>query len=88
METRLPRLAGLAAAAALLAVSCGGTSEVADTTPASAPAPAPAASPGSESPPAGVPEILAFSSPLVGGGQLDGAELADKPTAFWFWSPT
>jgi hypothetical protein len=34
------------------------------------------------------PEILQFTSTLVGGGELDAAELSGKPTAFWFWSPT
>lgn len=70
----------------LLGVACGGTPESADTTPVPAPATAPTA--GSEAPAAEVPDILAFSGPLVGGGQFDGAELGDKPTAFWFWSPT
>ncbi len=36
----------------------------------------------------GVPDVLAFTAPLVGGGELDAAALADKPTAFWFWAPT
>ncbi len=36
----------------------------------------------------GAPEILQFTSSLVGGGELNAAELSDKPTAFWFWSPT
>jgi len=34
------------------------------------------------------PELLQFTSPLVGGGELDATTLASKPTAFWFWSPT
>jgi hypothetical protein len=83
---RLPRLAGIAVAAALLGVACGGTSDSADI--ASAPAPTAAPAPGDEAPDIGTPEILAFTSSLVGGGQFDGAELTDKPTAFWFWSPT
>ena len=45
-----------------------------------------AAPAGSE--PGDAPEILRFTSPLVGGGELDAAELSTKPTAFWFWSPT
>jgi len=39
-------------------------------------------------PPAVVPEILAFTAPLVGGGTFDGAAVAGKPTVFWFWAPT
>lgn len=38
--------------------------------------------------PDAAPEILRFTSPLVGGGEIDAAALADRPTAFWFWSPT
>ncbi len=37
--------------------------------------------------PATVPEILDFEAPLVGGGTLDGAELAGAPVAVWFWAP-
>lgn len=37
---------------------------------------------------ANAPDILQFTSPLVGGGELDAATLSSKPTAFWFWSPT
>jgi hypothetical protein len=35
-----------------------------------------------------VPEALQFTAPLVGGGTFDGAAVAGKPTAFWFWAPT
>ena len=35
-----------------------------------------------------VPEALAFTAPLVGGGEFDGAAMAGKPTVFWFWAPT
>lgn len=82
----LPRLAGIAVAAALFGVACGGTSDSADI--ASAPAATVAPAPGGEAPDVGTREILAFTSSLVGGGQFNGAELSDKPTAFWFWSPT
>lgn len=34
-----------------------------------------------------VPEILRFQTPLVGGGVLQGAELAGAPVALWFWAP-
>jgi len=41
-----------------------------------------------EAPAAVVPEALAFTAPLVGGGTFDGAAVAGKPTVFWFWAPT
>lgn len=34
-----------------------------------------------------VPQILDFSAPLVGGGTLEGSDLAGAPVAFWFWAP-
>jgi peroxiredoxin len=34
------------------------------------------------------PASLQFTAPLVGGGELDAATLAGKPTLFWFWAPT
>ena len=34
------------------------------------------------------PEVLRFSAPIVGGGELDGSTLAGRPVAFWFWAPT
>ena len=33
-------------------------------------------------------EVLRFSAPIVGGGELDGSTLAGRPAAFWFWAPT
>jgi thiol-disulfide isomerase/thioredoxin len=33
-----------------------------------------------------VPAALAFSAPVVGGGQFDGASLAGKPAVLWFWA--
>ncbi len=38
--------------------------------------------------PAAVPELLQFSTPLVGGGEFAGADYAGRATAFWFWAPT
>ncbi len=35
-----------------------------------------------------VPAALQFAAPLVGGGELDLATLAGKPTLLWFWAPT
>jgi hypothetical protein len=33
------------------------------------------------------PQSLRFTAPLVGGGELDLATLADKPVLMWFWAP-
>lgn len=45
--------------------------------------------PAESSPPAeAVPAVLQFSSPVVGGGTFEGASVAGKPAAFWFWAPT
>ncbi len=35
-----------------------------------------------------LPDALRFTSPLVGGGSIDGASLAGRPTVLWFWAPT
>jgi hypothetical protein len=35
-----------------------------------------------------VPDSLAFSAPLVGGGTLDFSQYAGKPVLLWFWAPT
>jgi hypothetical protein len=35
-----------------------------------------------------VPEALQFTAPAVGGGAIDAASFAGKPTVFWFWAPT
>jgi len=97
MTSRRPlRTAAFALAAGFAIVACGGSDTAEDGTPAApeqaadqvtdtatggddSPAPAPSGD---------APEILQFTSPLVGGGELDAAELSGKPTAFWFWSPT
>jgi len=39
-------------------------------------------------PSAAVPELLQFTAPAVGGGEIDAAVFAGKPTVFWFWAPT
>ena len=33
------------------------------------------------------PEALNWSAELVGGGQLDGGELAGRDVVLWFWAP-
>ena len=35
-----------------------------------------------------VPEALRFTAPLVGDGEFDGAAVAGRPVALWFWAPT
>lgn len=84
-------------ALAAIAASCGGGSDssasVADTVPAPDLAATvvddEARAAGTESAAVtAAPDLLQFTSPLVGGGELDAATLATKPTAFWFWSPT
>lgn len=53
------------------------TGTPATTDPATTPAPPPVA------------DIVRFSSPLVGGGELDvGAAYGGAPVAFWFWAPS
>ena len=42
---------------------------------------------GPGTPAAAVPDALAFSAPLVGGGTLDLGSLAGKPVVMWFWAP-
>ena len=100
MSTRRSfRLAAFACAAGLAGVACGGASgsdnssapaPTAETDPADLddvaadPEPADADSESG----AVVPALLQFTAPLVGGGEIIGDELAGKPTAFWFWSPT
>lgn len=39
------------------------------------------------SPMVDVPEELAFTAPLVDGGELDLATLAGQPVLLWFWAP-
>lgn len=97
---RLVRTAAVVVAAGVAVVACGGSA--ADDSTATVPqatqqateqaaepvTDAPAGSDDNSEPAGDAPEILRFTSPLVGGGELDAAELSGKPTAFWFWSPT
>jgi hypothetical protein len=102
---RAPTIAAVAVAA-LIAASCGGSSDSSDSSAEPVPAETETdADADTETETdadtdtdttagdtagdaADAPEILQFMSPLVGGGEIDASELADKPTAFWFWSPT
>jgi hypothetical protein len=99
MSRRSLRTAAFMFAAGFAVVACGGSDTAED---GAAPAPdatEQAADPTTVETAAGddgatttasadTPDILRFTSPLVGGGELDAAELSGKPTAFWFWSPT
>jgi len=97
--TRRPGLARLipaVATVALLAAACGsdGSTDSALPAPAEASDTADAPDDTSDDAPAdqaaadGVPELLQFTAPLVGGGEIDATSTAGTPTAFWFWSPT
>ena len=99
MRRTLPRLTlALAASAALGLSACGGSADTG--TDAAAPATtsseeeAPAADPSSGAPPPAssdgggeVPEALAFTATTVGGESFDGASLAGRDVAIWFWAP-
>jgi hypothetical protein len=92
------------AAGSLLIAACGGgstndgtavTAEPTTDVPVAEPAaaePAAAEPATGDTPPAddvvAAPASLQFTAPLVGGGELDAATLAGKPTLFWFWAPT
>ncbi len=86
----------LGAAIAVTACSRGGDGAIAE--PAGTPAPADVVTlpvvtdsptvPETAAPSASdAPDALRFSAPLVGGGRLDLASLADKPVLMWFWAP-
>lgn len=91
---RVFRTAAFAAAVGLAVAACGGSDAADDTgaapteTEAAPEADAGGAEPSDDIGTAGAPALLQFTAPLVGGGELDAVQLADKPTAFWFWSPT
>ena len=87
------RVAALIGGAALVVAACGGG----DSDKGSAADPPPAEVASDDSTPAAAdaltdpgdaPELLRFTAPLVGGGEIDATTTAGTPTAFWFWSPT
>jgi hypothetical protein len=82
MRSRRLRLSIAVAALALFA-GCG-SSETDGAASTATPAPAGDVA----AAPSGVPAVLDFTAPLVGGGEYSGALAAGKPTAFWFWAPT
>lgn len=91
MSPRRLRAVAFTAVAALAGVACAPSNDSAVDTPGVAPTETVATAtdaPADAETNASAPEIMRFTSTLVGGGELSGAALADKPTAFWFWSPT
>jgi hypothetical protein len=42
---------------------------------------------GASSAPAEPAEVLRFTAPRLGGGTVDGHDLAGRDVAFWFWAP-
>jgi hypothetical protein len=85
-DRRMARSAPLALLAGLLLVgaacSDGGSSDGGGV-PSTGGQAAPATSPS-----VGVPDIVNFTAPAVGGGEVDVAALAARPLAIWFWAPT
>lgn len=92
MATRTSsRLAALVCVAGLAGAACGGGGDSsASTTEPMATDAAEVQDAGDATTESGavVPASLQFTAPLIGGGEIVGDELAGKPTAFWFWSPT
>lgn len=76
------------AVAALSLVAACGSPDAEGAPSAATPAPAGDVAGVPAPAPAGVPALLDFTAPLVGGGEYSGALAAGKPTAFWFWAPT
>jgi hypothetical protein len=78
-----------AATTASTAGSATATSPIDGTAPAPG-AVAPATDPTGETGGAVVadpPDALAFSAPLIGGGDIEMASLAGRPVLLWFWAP-
>lgn len=75
----------------LFAAACGGDPVASTDTAESPVAPGGGSSSATEAPeaasPVGIPEILEFEAPLLGGGTLRGVDYAGKDVAFWFWAP-
>ena len=73
LHRRVMRTAALITAAAVL-TACGSSAKITTAEPTTV-----AGSSASS--------LLAFTSPTVGGGQIDAASFIGKPVAFWFWAP-
>lgn len=90
----LRRLAPVLAAAVLVTACGSGSDEAASTTSTTTPQTAPSSpAPGGDgsgvvtADPLDAPEALQFSSPLVGGGDIELTTLAGRPVLLWFWAP-
>ena len=91
-------LPALAAGSLLITACSGGSTNDGTAVTAEPTTDVPVAEPAAAEPAAGdtppaddvvaAPAALQFTAPLVGGGELDAATLAGKPTLFWFWAPT
>ena len=77
---RLLVLVVLLAACGTPAVDSAAPDNDAADTPAAARSDAPAA-------PGAVPAALAWSVDRIGGGQIDGGDLAGRDVVLWFWAP-
>lgn len=77
-------------ALALAVAGCGSAGTQSGSAPPSDQAGAPAAAASSTAAPAGdrTGSTVPFATvPAVGGGQIDGADLAGRDLALWFWAP-
>ena len=77
------RLAGVVIAV-LLASACSSEPSEPRAADASRPAPVTATSPTADR---STPAVLRFTAPRLGGGTIDGEDLAGRDVAFWFWAP-
>jgi hypothetical protein len=93
MPARTSLAAALLVTLAFIAAACSsGDAELGEARPTavprpSAPSPTGSGDPEPAEPPGEIPAVLGFEGPLLDGGTLDGATLADKDVAFWFWAP-
>jgi hypothetical protein len=90
---RSPKLVGVAVVVGVLAtvaVACSSAgTTVADPPSSTAASPSASTVPPSRSVagPTGVPEVLDFTAPSLGGGSVNGSDYVGKDVAIWFWAP-
>jgi peroxiredoxin len=84
---RIGRMVGAAVALIFIATACSADNDGADNTSAGSVPEATDSTVAANAVPAGVPAALQFSADAVGGGTIDVASLAGKPTVLWFWAP-
>lgn len=86
------------AVAMVLVAACGSAPPSAGETDVAAPATTPAESAAAQPPSAAptspdqtpsvaTPAALDFNASLVGGGQIEGGDLAGRDVVLWFWAP-